>query len=136
MNAAEPFYEKKKREDGEGYITKTKYKKVNYMRYAKSIDVHIEFQYKLISLKTSEVLLSDIIELSSKDNVSYSVYNGDPKILYPMSNTGVDKSESSINKFRLQFSKRRKLKSEQNLSNDLFKSISSKTAKKITQYLE
>ena len=53
-----------------------------------------------------------------------------------MTDTGVDKNKYSINKFRSQFSKKRKLKSEQELSNDLFKSISSKTAKKITQYLE
>ena len=53
-----------------------------------------------------------------------------------MSDSGVDKNKSSVNKFRSQFSKRRKLKSEQELSNDLFKSISSKTSKKITQYLE
>lgn len=135
-NAAEPFTVRKKREDGEGYTTETKYKKVNYTYYAKSVDVHVEFKYKLISLQTSEILLSDIIELSSKDNVSYSVYSGDSKKLHPMSDSGVDKNKSSVNKFRSQFSKRRKLKSEQELSNDLFKSISSKTSKKITQYLE
>lgn len=135
-NAAEPFTEKKKSEDGQGYITETKYKKVNYNYYAKSVDILIEFKYKLISLQTSEVLLSDIIELSSKDNVSYSVYSGDFKKLYPISDSGVDKNKSSINKFRSQFSKRRKLKSEQELSNDLFKSISIKAAEKITQYLE
>tara|TARA_B100000795_G_scaffold193603_1_gene147891 strand:+ start:1735 stop:3087 length:1353 start_codon:yes stop_codon:yes gene_type:complete len=135
-NAAEPFTVKKKREDGEGYIAETKYKKVNYTNYTKSVDVHIEFQYKVISLQTSEILLSDIIELSSKDIVSYSIYSGDSKKLHPMSDSGVDKNKSSINKFRSQFSKRRKLKSEQELSNDLFKSISVKATEKITQYLE
>ena len=124
------------REDIEGYVTKTKYKKVNYTYYAKSVDVHIQFQYKVISLQTSEVLLSDIIELSSKDNVSYSYYSGDSKKLHPMISTGVDKNKTSINKFRAQFSKRRKLKSEQELSTELFKSISVKAAEKITQYLE
>ena len=135
-NAAEPVLVKKKREDGEGYITETKYKKVNYTYYAKSVDVHIEFKYKLISLQTSEILLSDIIELSSKDNVSYSVYSGDSKKLIPMSGSELDLNKSSIRKFRSQFSKRRKLKSEQELSNGLFKSLSAKVAKKITQYLE
>jgi hypothetical protein len=135
-NAAEPFTVKIKREDIEGYVTKTKYKKVNYTYYAKSVDVHIQFQYKVISLQTSEVLLSDIIELSSKDNVSYSFYSGDSKKLHPMISTGVDKNKTSINKFRAQFSKRRKLKSEQELSTELFKSISVKAAEKITQYLE
>ena len=135
-NAAEPFTVKIKREDIEGYVTKTKYKKVNYTYYAKSVDVHIQFQYKVISLQTSEVLLSDIIELSSKDNVSYSYYSGDSKKLHPMISTGVDKNKTSINKFRAQFSKRRKLKSEQELSTELFKSISVKAAEKITQYLE
>lgn len=135
-NAAEPFTAKKKKEDGEGYITETKYKKVNYISYAKSADVHVEFQYKVISLQTSEVLLSDIIEISSKDNVFYSVYSGDSKKLYPLSDTGVDKNNSSINKLRSQFTKRQKLKSEQELSNDLFKSISVKAAEKITQYLQ
>ena len=74
--------------------------------------------------------------MSSKDIVSYSVYSGDSKKLHPMSDSGVAKNKSSINKFRSQFSKRRKLKSEQELSNDLFKSISVKATEKITQYLE
>jgi tetratricopeptide (TPR) repeat protein len=134
--AAETFTVKKKKAEGEGYITETKYKKVNYISYAKSVDVHIGFQYKVISLKTSEVLLSDIIEMTSKDIVSYSVYSGDSKRLHPISDTGVAKNKSSINKLRSQFSKRKKLKSEHELSNGLFKSISVKVAKKITQYLE
>ena len=134
--AAESFTVKKKKEDGEGYIAETKYKKVNYNNYTKSVDVHIQFQYKVISLQTSEVLLSDIIEMSSKDAVSYSVYSGDYKRLHPISDSGINKNTSSIQRLRSEFSKRQKLKSEYELSNDLFKNISNKVSEKITQYLK
>ncbi|MDG1148667.1 MAG: CsgG/HfaB family protein [Crocinitomicaceae bacterium] len=135
--AAESYTVRKKRVDGEGYTSETKYKKVNYTSYNKSVDVHVEFHYKLISLETSEVLLSDIIDISSNDVVSYSVYNGDSKKLHAISNSGIEKGYSSTTgKLRSQFSKRKTLKSEKELSNDLFKSISGKVSKKITQYIE
>jgi len=135
-DAFESYTVKKKREDGEGYVKETRYKKVNYVNYAKSIDVHIGFQYKVISLETSEVLTSDIIDISSKDDVFYSVYSGDFKRLHPVSEAGVNQNRSSINKLRSQFSERQKLKSEHELSNDLCKRISDKVSKKITQYLQ
>lgn len=134
--AAEPYTVKKKREDGEGYINETKYKKVKYTNYTKTVDIRIEFKYKVISLQTSEVLLSDIIELSSGDRTSYSTYDGDFKRLYPLSQSGVDKNKYSINKLRSQFTERRKLKTEDELSNDLFKNISVKVVKNISQNLK
>tara|TARA_Y100000589_G_scaffold331495_1_gene385296 strand:- start:2175 stop:3527 length:1353 start_codon:yes stop_codon:yes gene_type:complete len=134
--AAESFIVKTKKEDGQGYINETKFKKVNYTNYSKTANIHIEFHYKLISLETSEVILSDIIDINSNDKISYSLFDGDYRKLYPLSDNGVVKNKPSIKKLRSQFSNNKELKSEYELSNNIFKNISSEVSKKIIQYLE
>jgi len=133
--AAESFNVKTKSTDGQGYINETKYKKVNYTNYSKTANIHIEFHYKLISLETSEVILSDIIDINSNDKISYSVFDGDYRKLYPLSDNG-EVQFFGIDKLRSQFSRNTELKSEHVLSNDIFKHISTEVSKKIIEYLQ
>jgi tetratricopeptide (TPR) repeat protein len=116
-------------------IKQTRYKKVYYMNYSQNLEVYLGFQFKVISLETSEVLVSDIVELSTKDYVSYSNYSGNSSILYPSSGANVITNRSSVNRLRSEFSARKNLKSEQELSNDLSKRISNEVAHKVEKYL-
>ena len=129
------FVEKTNPETKKKYKEK-RYRKINYREFTKTIDVIVGFQFKIISLKTSEVLNSEIIELSSKDKVQFSRYKADTKTLYPISYSKVNTNYSAVSKFRKQFSTRSELKNEDELVNKLCKDISSKVSKNIKIYLD
>jgi len=61
----------------------TRYKKTSYNQYDGFNKVTISFKYQLISTETGQILLSDIIEKSSKSEVSYATYEGNYKKLVP-----------------------------------------------------
>ena len=134
--AFESYIIEKTNPDTEKTYKETKYRKVDYTEYTGNIEVRIGFQFKVISLQTSEVLFSDIIELSSKDKVSYSRYKSDLNKIYPMSGSNVNKSNYSVKRFRKQFSARSELKNEDELVNNLCKDISSRTSERVRKYLD
>jgi len=134
--AFEAYFVEKTNHETKKIYKEKRYRKINYREYTKTIDVIVGFQFKIISLKTSEVLNSEIIELSSKDKVQFSRYKADTKTLYPISYSKVNTNYSAVSKFRKQFSTRSELKNEDELVNKLCKDISSKVSKNIKIYLD
>ncbi len=63
--------------------TRITYSKVYYYEYEQTNWVNCTFQYQLISTKTGEVLLSDIVETKKEDQIHYATFNGDTKLLIP-----------------------------------------------------
>jgi len=122
-------------ETNKSYNT-TKYKKISYKEYARSVRVNIGFQYKIISLETGEILRSDIIELNTVDNVRYSTSSVSVNSLYPSSGSTVSLSRSAVRNFRSNFSSRQNLKSNAELINDLCKQVSTKVSHNIRNFLD
>jgi len=57
------------------------YSKAYYYEYQQESTVSCTFQYQLLSTATGEVLISDIIELSERDEINYATFNGDSRLL-------------------------------------------------------
>ena len=62
--------------------TKLVFDKVFYYEYEQTNAVTLTFQYQLISTITGEVLLSDLVDVTKRDNINYAVFNGDTRYLY------------------------------------------------------
>lgn len=105
---------------------KTKYKPVNYYIHNGSKTVTITTHYKLLSLKTGEIIKSKILNNTKKDNIRYLTYSGDVKKLYGYDNGKVNTSYDKHNQL-IELSRRRQnLRTKAFLTNDLYKSISGK----------
>jgi hypothetical protein len=119
------------------------YSKVYYYDYSQNNTVSCTFQYQLISTETGEILISDIVEKSFTDKIYYSTFNGDSRYLYKGTwvsqtkkkpNDKIYNSYSSKKEMDNQIKARKEIRSVENLSNQLFKSISNQVSKKIIAF--
>ena len=134
---------KKQNKETKEYYTVTEYDKVNYYEYRKRNAISCSFQYRLISSETGEVLISDLIELTEEDETHYATYDGKARNLYSgiwkyqSKNSGEDKINKSYSQRRqLQslLKANRDVRSVESLSNDLYKKIGKRVARKITNF--
>jgi hypothetical protein len=93
--------------------------------------VSISFQYKLVSLQTGEIIKTDIIERTSKDEVLYARYDGNANDLYPANQTGVNLSRQDRQSLIAMLNGRQQLRNTTELSNELFNAISSTVSSSI-----
>jgi len=117
-------------ETGQEYF-ETKYKPVKYTEYYNTNSCAVTFQYKLISLKTGEIMKTEIIEKSLMDEVLYAKYDGDGKSLVPAGQTGPNLAEREKNSLQGLLQGRQTLKAPGELSNDLFNQVSLKMSSEI-----
>lgn len=66
----------------------SQYEPTSYNRYSNATSVNLEFQYKVISTETGEVLFSGIFERTFSDHAEYAVYSGEITELYPAGKDG------------------------------------------------
>lgn len=122
-------------ETGKVYY-QTKYRQKNYDEFVGQNLVTVSFQYKVVSLKTGEILKSRIIEREVKDEIHYASYEGDIRNLYPAGNNGANTSRSAKTQLVSLFSARRDLKSVDQLSNDAFQDLGNEMKSDIEQLMK
>ncbi len=138
------FRKRKYNAVGKYYFYETVYEKVTYDVYEGQSSVSSAFEFQMISSETGEVLLSEIFNLSKEDKVSYAVYEGDHKFLYP--GTWKSKTTKSVEDQvftsvaqkqsldRKLTSRKRNLKSSVELKTEIIEEVGEQIAKKIAQY--
>ncbi|MGB1031323.1 MAG: CsgG/HfaB family protein, partial [Flavobacteriales bacterium] len=120
----EQYKVKKLNKENNKYFYETKYRKTSYNEFVNRNLVTATFQYKVISLKTGEILASKIIEKEVEDAVRYASYDGELSNLYPGSERGVNTNRRAKSELTSMMSARQNVKSPEELSNDLFKQLS------------
>ncbi len=68
---------------GEGVPPKVQYHKTEYKEYSQSIEVSCRVSFKLVSVETGTLVISDVINKTVSDNIHYAEYSGDTKMLVP-----------------------------------------------------
>ncbi len=121
-------------ETGKSYY-QTKYRQKNYDEFVGQNLVTVSFQYKVVSLKTGEILKSRIIERELKDEIHYAYYDGDMRNLYPAGNSGVNTSRNAKNQLAALFNARRELKTVDQLSNDAFQDLGNEMRRDIEKLM-
>ncbi len=121
-------------ETGKSYY-QTKYRQKSYDEFVGQNLVTVSFQYKVVSLKTGEILKSRIIERELKDEIHYAYYDGDIRNLYPSGTNGVNTSRNAKNQLASLFNARRELKTVDQLSNDAFQDLGNEMRRDIEQLM-
>ncbi len=110
---------------------KVKYKRVKYFTHSASRMVNLTTHYKLISLKTGEILDSKIFDEYKHAELNYLTYNGNVKKLYPEKEGRINTSYTA-NKELVEWSENsRELATKSQLTNELYKIVSTKITNKL-----
>ncbi len=125
----------RKGEDGKDIRT-TNYKPITYYEYTNSNSIFVSFHLKVLSLETSEVLISEVIDREIGDEVHYASYGGNRNRLFPKKDNKPFTTRAARNSVRELLDGRRELSSLNELTKEVYASIGSSIAIKIDNYLE
>jgi curli biogenesis system outer membrane secretion channel CsgG len=109
-------------------ITVTKYKPISYYDHYGKSSSSIDFQLKVVSLKTGELLKTKMINKRIEDEVHYAKADVPKDNLFPGSDGRVETANDRVQSFRSLFNARRELKSTSDLSSDAYNQISKEIA--------
>ena len=98
----------------------TKYKPVNYTDYSGKSSVAIDFQLKLVSLKTGELLRTKMINKKMEDEIHYARSDASRDNLFPGSDGRVETASDRVQSFRGLFTARKELKSVGDLTTEAY----------------
>ncbi len=115
------------------YYMQTKYKPTMYTEYYNSNSCTVSFQYKLISLKTGEIIKTEIIEKIITDEVLYGKYDGDFTKLYPAGQNSVNLNSNDRRALQGLMNGRQDLRNTTELNNELFNAITKQMSGQIAQ---
>lgn len=115
------------------YYSVTRYKKTSYTEYYNSNSCTVSFQFKLINLKTGEIIKTEIIQKELSDEVIYGKYDGDVNNLFPAGQGGPNLNGGDKRALMNMMNSRQQLKSSADLSNELFSNVSAQLSKTIGQ---
>jgi curli biogenesis system outer membrane secretion channel CsgG len=115
------------------YYSVTKYRKTSYTEFYNSNSCTVSFQYKLINLKTGEIIKTEIIQKEVADEVIYGKFDGDVNTLFPAGQAGPNLNSGDKRALMNMMNARQQVKSSAELSNELFSNISGQLSKTIGQ---
>lgn len=121
-------------ETGEKYF-ETRYKAVRYTEYFQENKVHVSFSYRLVSLETGEVLMSQVVDRDASDHIYYAAYDGNRDLLLPARNNAPDLGQRARNDLRSLLNASRELKSMAGLASELLSTTGSSVASDIQRQL-
>jgi hypothetical protein len=134
MNGYESYSFKERGEDGKEKLG-FRYKPVTYNQYTDKNSVYLSFHMKLISLETGEVLLSEVIEKQSVDQVSFASYAGDRKNLFSQLDGRPDVSRAAVDEMQNLLHARSELEPLSTLSNQSLVDLAQSLSTKVELYL-
>lgn len=135
-DAYEQYKVKRLNKEDNKYYYETKYRKTSYDEYVSRNLVTASFQYKVISLKTGEILASRIIEKELKDEVMYGVYDGELRNLFPAATNGVNTNRRAKSQLNNLMAARQTPRSVDELSNDVFRALSDDMKKDVEKLMK
>lgn len=126
------YQERIKQPDGK-FTYQTRYRPVSYTEYYQENSCSVSFQYKLVDLRSGQIIKTDIIRLDLKDEVLYVKYDGDPRDLYPAgANGGPNVSVADKRALMNLCSARQDIKSTGQLSKEMFESVGKQVTNAMT----
>ncbi len=109
----------------------TKYKAVDYNSYYGKSYCAMDAQLKIISLKTGELLRTNMISKKNEDEVFYAKSDLDKNYLYPSEGNRVETGSDKVQAFRALFNARREMKPLDELHSELYKSVTNEMAEQV-----
>lgn len=132
----ESYQVKMHNKEDDTYYYQTKYKPVTYKEYNQSHQAKVSLQYKIISLETGEILLSQIAEYTAEDALNFASYEGETTRLLPAKGDLVNTHNASVKALQNQLRGKRTIKSLAELSEEAKKKATQKAVNEIAQFLQ
>lgn len=123
------------KETGEKFFV-TRYKPVRYAEFYQENKVLLTFSFRLVSLETGEVLVSQVVERSAQDHMYYASYDGNGEGLFPARNGVVDLNDRARRDLRTLLSAPRSVRSVTTLSGELLGTVGNAVATAVQQDLK
>jgi len=123
------------KETGEKYF-ETRYRPVKYVEHRKENKVFLSFSYRLVSLETGEVLMSQVVDRQAADRTAYVTYDGNRDALFPANRGVVDPSDRARRELRAMMAAPRDVKDVATLVNEAIASAASAMASAIQTDLQ
>jgi len=139
----ESYQQKEYNSNTKEYDLVTKYKKVHYKEYFGTNSVSMTVEYKLISTETGEILATNLISETRKDEVWYITYDANGKNLLsgtwnnkllPSDTDVINNSYQDRKQIQNLLKANRKLISTEELKNTALKIVSSQAVNEINAY--
>lgn len=120
-----------------------KYTKVTYQETTLRNEADIYFQFKLTSVESRALWVSDTYDLSNSDGTVYATFSGDHTKLVPghweykdkkSPKDKIDDERNAVDQLQKQFKASKQIRSAQQLRNELIDHVSKRVAKKIDEY--
>lgn len=131
------------RRNAEGEATTTMlYDKVWYYDVSQTLTVTGILQFKLVSVETGEILLTDAITISREDRVDYSTYSGETRYLYMGEWSSISEvkpgdrrysSSSSKRELDNRLAARTQLRSAETLKEEMYNELCNSVANQVYQ---
>lgn len=130
-------------EENEKYYFETVYDKVKYSEFHGSNSIQVGFQFQLVSVETSEILLTKLINVNKKDAVDYAKSNHNFNKIIPGNwrwqnknspSDVVNNSYSDKRALKALFKGKKTLKSIDELANEAYLEIAVDVCQKINNY--
>lgn len=111
-----------------------RYNAINYLENTGYASASYGINYRIVSTETGELLTSEVIKSTKEDNLNYYTYNdGDYRNLIP--NLPGQGQNININQWRNNFTKKRALKSTNELADIAAQEVGEQTANSIINFL-
>jgi len=101
----------------------TRYRPANYHVISDERSVSISFHYKVIDVRTAQVIASDIINRVERDEVNYAEFDGDAKKLMPSKSGKVNMANSARGELRSLLNSRTNIRQTSELSDELLDGV-------------
>lgn len=105
------------------FYFETKYRKTTYQELSRQNTVSVSFQYKLISLKTGEIIKTRIIEQSESSTATWAEYSGEVQNLFPARGNGVNTNQRAQQQLQSIMNAPRTPMTTEELTNDVFQNV-------------
>jgi curli biogenesis system outer membrane secretion channel CsgG len=132
----EQYREKSTNKETGQTVYKTKYRSATYHTYRASRNSGITAHFKLLSLKTGEILSSQIVEKTEKSAVHYLSYNGNINKLYPGKDGRVNTSKTAHDNLVALSKNSRQLATKESLTKQLYKTAGEEIKNLVFEGLE
>jgi tetratricopeptide (TPR) repeat protein len=118
------------------YRNVTKYRKTKYYEYTRSNSARVTVNFKLVSMETGEILMSQVIEDVVSDNVHYAKFDGDLDKLFPSKDGRVNTSSRARKSLRALLAERSDLRSLADMRNEVLRKAGSDIARGVQSEIE
>ncbi|MFM1931012.1 MAG: hypothetical protein RL226_315 [Bacteroidota bacterium] len=117
------------------YYYETKYERTTYREYYDHNKVVISFQYKLVSLKTGEILQSKIVEKEKISETQWVEYDDDVQYLFPSAGNGPNTNPRAKKSLMEMMGANRTPRNHDELTNDAFQQITAEMKTEIAKLM-